>query len=170
MADSNLDLAVRIRADLQNALQNFNRLEKRLGGAGLAADKARGRMRRLAVAGSSPLARGTPRWLPPIPLLDRFIPARAGNTAPTPRPSCPRAVHPRSRGEHKFSHRQSPSGPGSSPLARGTRAASPRGGGADRFIPARAGNTAIRDHSPRRRSVHPRSRGEHVAPAGASQA
>ena len=50
MADSNLDLAVRIRADLQNALQNFNRLEKRLGGAGLAADKARGRMRRLAAA------------------------------------------------------------------------------------------------------------------------
>ena len=67
MADSNLDVAVRIRTDLQNALQNFNRLEKRLGGAGLAADKARGRMRRLAAAmdgavrGTSVLSRCSPR-------------------------------------------------------------------------------------------------------------
>ena len=63
MADSNLDIAVRIRTDLQN----FNRLEKRLGGAGLAADKARGRMRRLAAAmdgavrGASVLGRCSPR-------------------------------------------------------------------------------------------------------------
>ena len=59
MADNNLDIAVRIRTDLQNALQNFNRLEKRLGGTGLAADKARGRMRRLATAGDEPANR---RW------------------------------------------------------------------------------------------------------------
>ena len=50
MADSNLDIAVRIRTDLQNTFQSFNHLEKRLGGTGLAADKARGRMRRLAAA------------------------------------------------------------------------------------------------------------------------
>ena len=49
MAVSNLDLAVRIRIDLQNALRGFDRLERRLGGAGLAADK-----------GLSPRVRGNP--------------------------------------------------------------------------------------------------------------
>ena len=51
--------------------------------------------------------------------------------------------------------------PGSSPLARGTRVRAYRPALADRFIPARAGNTCARRPRPRRTPVHPRSRGEH---------
>ena len=51
-------------------------------------------------AGSSPLARGTPKTAPEPPASTRLIPARAGNTH---RPVCfldCSAAHPRSRGEH----------------------------------------------------------------------
>ena len=71
-------------------------------------------------AGSSPLARGT-HGAPPSPgTPPRFIPARAGNTAPPParRESWP--VHPRSRGEHKPGVSHATIRNGSSPLARGT--------------------------------------------------
>ena len=51
-------------------------------------------------AGSSPLARGTPQGLHVGAALDRFIPARAGNTRPRRSGAAPIPVHPRSRGEH----------------------------------------------------------------------
>ena len=138
MANSNLDLAVRIRADLQNALQGFNRLEQRLGDAGQAADKARGRMRRFATAvdgavrGASVLGRHI-RYLAAGLVgfqLARVVGDVVRNT-------------------------------GSSPLARGTRPRGPAAVPALRFIPARAGNTPGRASCRRRSSVHPRSRGEH---------
>ena len=50
---------------------------------------------------------------------------------------------------------------GSSPLARGTPLAAAGRRDADRFIPARAGNTPHSARARRRRPVHPRSRGEH---------
>ena len=91
----------------------------------------------------------------------RFIPARAGNTLRVLSTGQRLAVHPRSRGEHGTRRPPITTSPGSSPLARGTlrRDLSPRP--ADRFIPARAGNTAGGAQSTQQAAVHPRSRGEH---------
>ena len=113
--------------------------------------------------GSSPLARGT---LPPAgagATWYRFIPARAGNTCTAPTGWPPPSVHPRSRGEHATWYHPDMDGAGSSPLARGTLVFCQPFDLNLRFIPARAGNTyrSPRNHAPR--TVHPRSRGEHVA-------
>ena len=59
------------------------------------------RLRRLLVCGSSPLARGTRRFLCPATSYGRLIPARAGNTLRPIRRRHARSAHPRSRGEHK---------------------------------------------------------------------
>ena len=113
--------------------------------------------------GSSPLARGTPVDPRRAVAPGRFIPARAGNTRPAWTAAATPSVHPRSRGEHHGWRLPDRCEAGSSPLARGTlpfcRRCSPRA----RFIPARAGNTAACDTSHGTRSVHPRSRGEHIA-------
>ena len=134
------------------------------------------------VSGSSPLARGTPHAPADRRGMDRFIPARAGNTSfvlhdisasngssPLARGtrrtgasrSCCTTVHPRSRGEHGKIEFSSLVDSGSSPLARGTpglhRGHRERG----RFIPARAGNTRMRLFLLGWTAVHPRSRGEH---------
>ena len=96
--------------------------------------------------GSSPLARGTRVPAPESRVLQRFIPARAGNTyahrifLPTS------SVHPRSRGEHTMMALIGLEADGSSPLARGTRSPCPRRTG--------------------RSTVHPRSRGEHYPVSG----
>ena len=93
----------------------------------------------------------------------RFIPARAGNTAPWCRRGASGPVHPRSRGEHESLTDPQILDDGSSPLARGT----PRGAvvdvGLGRFIPARAGNTPASTSQSVASPVHPRSRGEHLA-------
>ena len=54
-----------------------------------------------ARAGSSPLARGTPRRRRQHRQRLRFIPARAGNTCSWAPGGATRSVHPRSRGEHR---------------------------------------------------------------------
>ena len=51
-------------------------------------------------AGSSPLARGTPRGFSQTKNIDGLIPARAGNTEPPITRKSRRRAHPRSRGEH----------------------------------------------------------------------
>ncbi len=99
---------------------------------------------RLRFAGSSPRARGTHN-LPRAHLcVERFIPARAGNSKHQERNRIVRPVHPR---------------------ARGTLASRRAGAARIRFIPARAGNSnraprCVPDHR-----VHPRARGELVMPA-----
>ena len=71
------------------------------------------------------------------------------------------AAHPRSRGEHiTWLGGQPPAG-GSSPLARGTRAAVQSYMENIRLIPARAGNTAEQRPWNGAPTAHPRSRGEH---------
>ena len=112
--------------------------------------------------GSSPLARGTPRPTTTLRRSERFIPARAGNTAGAATRGGSRPVHPRSRGEHPRASATSPTAGGSSPLARGTRTCRRAPGGRIRFIPARAGNTPATGGASWPGSVHPRSRGEHV--------
>ena len=112
-------------------------------------------------AGSSPLARGTPRGSSGRLLRRRFIPARAGNTDRPGTAGDPPAVHPRSRGEHRNRSDKTIPNPGSSPLARGTLMREHKKNKVQRFIPARAGNTRGPTREGRRRAVHPRSRGEH---------
>ncbi len=116
----------------------------------------------MEVDGSSPLARGTRASTWYYIYLYRIIPARAGNTKPTARRCGTRSDHPRSRGEHTGMTRHGVEACGSSPLARGTQRQPGRKPARSRIIPARAGNTAWSIRSPRRRSDHPRSRGEHV--------
>ena len=113
------------------------------------------------ISGSSPLARGTRLRVLQSRIEGRFIPARAGNTAPAPRRPTGGAVHPRSRGEHGSRPADSPGLDGSSPLARGTRVGQEPAQEGERFIPARAGNTGRVRVRVCSRSVHPRSRGEH---------
>ena len=112
--------------------------------------------------GSSPHARGTPTVGFRRDVHERFIPACAGNTPGRPPTSVASSVHPRMRGEHSMSRRNSLSTSGSSPHARGTpRHRHPRRG-LDRFIPACAGNTGCDGRRTARSSVHPRMRGEQL--------
>jgi len=92
--------------------------------------------------GSSPLARGGPPRGLPRGRSRGLIPARAGRTRSTRRPSGRASAHPRSRGADLWSDETGLWGTGSSPLARG-------GPGRDRprrrrgrLIPARAGRTS----------------------------
>ena len=119
-----------------------------------------------ATIGSSPLARGTLSASRRYPDYVRFIPARAGNTGATCSAPVACTVHPRSRGEHPAPPLRRLVVCGSSPLARGTlRPAGGRSAG-ERFIPARAGNTALHRLRASTVAVHPRSRGEHMHPSG----
>ena len=114
--------------------------------------------------GSSPLARGTRNHDAIAVIMERLIPARAGNTARWRTWSASQAAHPRSRGEHAPMSSPVKSKLGSSPLARGTHRLSPGIKLICRLIPARAGNTGHHSAAARRRKAHPRSRGEHSAP------
>ena len=113
-------------------------------------------------AGSSPLARGLPQGIGADATVYRIIPARAGFT----RWSCPgrgrNRDHPRSRGVYKALFHRLPAGVGSSPLARGLRVVD---GGQDRrrgIIPARAGFTRSEQDGSPGAWDHPRSRGVYI--------
>ena len=112
--------------------------------------------------GSSPLARGTLPRGSPFLRLERFIPARAGNTTTVLSAARAPPVHPRSRGEHPVPIQRYDVVGGSSPLARGTLSSRQAGTTCPRFIPARAGNTHPVSGNWGISSVHPRSRGEHT--------
>ena len=98
--------------------------------------------RKLGGGGSSPLARGTLKHLTRANTIERFIPARAGNTNRCSRASADPSVHPRSRGEHSMRSWWMSCSCG--------------------FIPARAGNTSTASAASNASTVHPRSRGEHA--------
>ena len=110
--------------------------------------------------GSSPRARGTAGHLQRRRRQHRFIPACAGNRAPSSTRSAPAPVHPRVRGEQHLRRDGRRPRPGSSPRARGTAhvvgAVPPLG----RFIPACAGNRRATIDAAANISVHPRVRGE----------
>ena len=110
--------------------------------------------------GSSPRVRGTDDDVVPVEVLDRFIPACAGNGVRGMRPGRVSAVHPRVCGERRFMLASKSPPVGSSPRVRGT-ANSRRGGSASgRFIPACAGNGSARSLSMGVPTVHPRVCGE----------
>ena len=116
-----------------------------------------------AWSGSSPLARGTPRFARSCSAFSRLIPARAGNTQLPQKMLLLTSAHPRSRGEHAMSFSSTSCAHGSSPLARGTRLNDAALTAKGRLIPARAGNTQIIRGINSSRSAHPRSRGEHLS-------
>ena len=112
--------------------------------------------------GSSPPTRGTPK--PPLVnhLINRFIPAHAGNTSRPEYSETPAPVHPRPRGEHGARVYFPPSIAGSSPPTRGTLVSHFLPLFCVRFIPAHAGNTRRIFLFVIVRPVHPRPRGEHL--------
>ena len=92
----------------------------------------------------------------------RLIPARAGNTTYFVANEWTSSAHPRSRGEHYGFEAVASRVIGSSPLARGTRKVSGPFPSFFRLIPARAGNTVLRESIGHAPAAHPRSRGEHA--------
>ena len=94
-------------------------------------------------------------------VVQRFIPAYAGNTILACRWSGTSTVHPRLRGEHGIMLEISDYFSGSSPPTRGTPAPWRLLPGIGRFIPAYAGNTPLPGERPALPPVHPRLRGEH---------
>ena len=111
--------------------------------------------------GSSPRGRGTHGNQRRGVRGNRFIPARAGNTASGRRRRGAATVHPRAGGEHSRVHPSSEQVAGSSPRGRGTPRRDVGHLGRERFIPARAGNTRAARVALRRQTVHPRAGGEH---------
>ena len=85
-----------------------------------------------------------------------------GNTAPSPVPSCPRSVHPHTRGEHRVSQDIDTAVTGSSPHTWGTRLVSAHILLYPRFIPTHVGNTFPDQGHQYRMPVHPHTRGEHA--------
>ena len=112
-----------------------------------------------AAGGSSPLARGLldRRWHDEA--LRRIIPARAGFTRQPKMRRRTHSDHPRSRGVYDDDFKTAGDLLGSSPLARGLPARSPRARGAIGIIPARAGFTPKRGTENEQDQDHPRSRG-----------
>ena len=96
------------------------------------------------------------------PGQSRFIPARAGNGGNGSGPPCPRAVHPRARGERVPIDAAAGSRAGSSPRARGTGQFILSWHWCSRFIPARAGNGPALVAAGCPSPVHPRARGERL--------
>ena len=72
-----------------------------------------------------------------------IIPARAGFTPTTTRPTLTQRDHPRSRGVYSVFYFDTLLELGSSPLARGLRLVLAVGAGGDGIIPARAGFTLL---------------------------
>ena len=91
----------------------------------------------------------------------RFIPAGAGNTSPRWPGRWRTPVHPRGCGEHGRITKETCATCGSSPRVRGTHDGRAVQTGAERFIPAGAGNTSRYVVPPLVLPVHPRGCGEH---------
>ena len=119
----------------------------------------------MAIAGSSPLARGLRPRDVPVQIPQRIIPARAGFTSHHRFLVLCRRDHPRSRGVYARAMSRSRSHNGSSPLARGLRAVGGKTFIMRGIIPARAGFTPRLVQPGRQRPDHPRSRGVYTTSA-----
>ncbi len=111
-------------------------------------------------SGLSPLARGTLKISSPVQDSLRFIPAGAGNSKMINTRLYDFPVYPRWRGELRPVETRLRCSYGLSPLARGTRSREALKFADQRFIPAGAGNSALRSTTRSTRSVYPRWRGE----------
>src|SRR5690606_7477852 len=102
-------------------------------------ERRRRNRRRGSGVGSSPLAWGEVRRVPPPLLGRRFIPTRVGRGCAATPPSGTRTVHPHSRGERGSPRRAREGADGSSPLAWGEVPLQAVVQPAPRFIPTRVG-------------------------------
>ena len=116
---------------------------------------------RVAGTGSSPPVRGTREGDDLRGLVERFIPACAGNTASSKRQTAGNTVHPRLCGEHNVRIVVFTDQVGSSPPVRGTLGTVGSEEFLYRFIPACAGNTWTMMNCGSMPAVHPRLCGEH---------
>ena len=112
--------------------------------------------------GSSPHTRGAQRRVLDCEKRHRIIPAYAGSTFGHPRYDGGPRDHPRIRGEHRLELTRWHDAVGSSPHTRGAPCEQPRIPQNSRIIPAYAGSTPPRGERTRRKSDHPRIRGEHL--------
>ena len=110
--------------------------------------------------GSSPRVRGTPSAGAIRTVVQRFIPARAGNASLCRRALRGSAVHPRACGERVSACHCRTCRRGSSPRVRGTQVHPGRSRCRTRFIPARAGNADACRPGQLHLAVHPRACGE----------
>ena len=117
---------------------------------------------RAPVGGSSPHARGTRQADHLNRIVQRFIPAYAGNATTLHRPHFWNSVHPRIRGERDPTYTTDGLKRGSSPHTRGTRARPGGLHGQIRFIPAYAGNAQSPGRTIEGLPVHPRIRRERI--------
>ncbi len=117
------------------------------------------------VTGPSPRARGAPgRNFGGMPIAGT-IPACAGSTSSGPPRWCPWRDHPRVRGEHRSSSRNSSLVTGPSPRARGARCGRRARVHVAGTIPACAGSTLGQGVDGQVPRDHPRVRGEHWGPS-----
>ena len=121
-----------------------------------------------ASVGSSPHTRGAPKGTVTETRESRIIPAYAGSTVSVGYDRTQSWDHPRIRGEHVDDSWVTGAAAGSSPHTRGAHPPCPRVRRFRRIIPAYAGSTALARVSSRHMPDHPRIRGEHVAPHGAT--
>ena len=94
-------------------------------------------------------------------LIERIIPAPAGNTSLSLDRLLRWPDHPRTRGEHRSMEASRSSISGSSPHPRGTPRMLIPASGFGRIIPAPAGNTCVHRCLRPQKPDHPRTRGEH---------
>ncbi len=116
--------------------------------------------------GLSPRVRGTRNTRHGLHVLNRFIPAGAGNAFNSCSSLVPRSVYPRGCGERALELPETASRPGLSPRVRGTLAHVKRPLRLTRFIPAGAGNAPKLARLPSVSAVYPRGCGER--PCGGS--
>ena len=115
-----------------------------------------------SIGGSSPRVPGTQDRQEAAHVVERFIPACAGNTPSACRRRAGSAVHPRVCGEHQPPSVIKPAACGSSPRVRGTPVYPLKVAYPQRFIPACAGNTNAEPCKGLLQAVHPRVCGEHM--------
>ncbi len=118
---------------------------------------------RFCPIGSSPRMRGTANISKSKSMVQRFIPAHAGNSACWDLLARLKAVHPRACGEQQVSRAFARLTHGSSPRMRGTERINPFSQFLNRFIPAHAGNSFDQSRSDALEKVHPRACGEQSA-------
>ena len=114
----------------------------------------------LELGGSSPRVRGTRPFAALVHELNRFIPARAGNSLLLSQRPSKIPVHPRACGELDGTTDGPQISTGSSPRVRGTPFKGDHVVNLLRFIPARAGNSSVEPLSTVASAVHPRACGE----------
>ncbi len=120
--------------------------------------------------GSSPRVRGTHAPVIVLVVLDRFIPACAGNAAHAAALAAANSVHPRVCGERAIRRFCIECFCGSSPRVRGTPGTRAEATHHTRFIPACAGNAFGNDRRTQEGPVHPRVCGERFGHRGGGPA